>query len=156
MMSILLVILILGGAMATKNSLFVDTSGWAYLVDRHDPLHSDVHAVYRHTLTQQRLLVTTNYVLAELVALLSSRSRIPRQQIFMFVDALRVAPHVEIIHISADFGAQAWTFLKARVDKNWSLVDASSFIIMTTYGMTEALTTDHHFTQAGFVRLPAR
>ena len=39
--------------------------------------------------------------------------------------------------------------------KEWSLVDASSFVVMTRYGMTEALTTDYHFTQAGFARLPA-
>ncbi len=140
--------------MAKRNSLFVDTSGWAYLVDRHDPFHRDVRAVYEHALNQHRLLVTTNYVIAELVALLASRSRIPREQIFTFVDALKITPHIEIIHIDAVLDAVAWALLKARADKEWSLVDASSFVIMTTYGMTEALTTDHHFTQAGFVRLP--
>jgi len=65
--------------MATRNSLFVDTSGWAYLLDRHDPFHNEVRAVYQHALGQRRLLVTTNYVIAELVPLLASRSRIPRQ-----------------------------------------------------------------------------
>lgn len=92
--------------------------------------------------------------IAELVALLSGRSRIPRQQIFAFIDTLKTAPHVQIVHIDTGLDAQAWALLKARPDKEWSLVDASSFVIMTTYGMTEALTTDHHFTQAGFVRLP--
>jgi len=140
--------------MAARNSLFIDTSGWAYLVDRHNPFHDAVRAVYQHALHQQRLLVTTNYVIAELVPLLASRSRIPRQQIFTFVDALKVAPHIEIIHIDPALDAEAWVLLKARIDKEWSLVDASSFVIMTMQGMTEALTTDHHFTQAGFVRLP--
>ncbi len=70
--------------MATKNSLFVDTSGWAYLADRHDPLHQTMRTVYEQTLKQRRRLVTTNYVIAELVPLLASRSRIPRQQIFAF------------------------------------------------------------------------
>lgn len=142
--------------MAAKDSLFVDTSGWAYLVDRHNPLHHDVLAVYQHVLNQQRLLVTTNYVIAELVPLLASRSRIPRQQIFTFVDALKAAPHIEIIHINIVLDAEAWELLKARADKEWSLVDASSFVVMNMYGMTEALTTDHHFTQAGFARLPAQ
>ena len=142
--------------MATRNSLFVDTSGWAYLVDRHDPLHRHVRTVYQHALNQQRLLVTTNYVIAELVPLLASRSRIPRKQIFGFIDALKSSPHIEVIHIDALLDAEAWTLLKSRVDKEWSLVDASSFVIMTMHGITEALTTDHHFTQAGFVQLPAR
>ena len=40
-----------------------------------------------------------------------------------------------------------------RLDKKWSLVDAVSFIFMRERGMTEALTADHHFEQAGFVCL---
>ena len=141
--------------MATSSSLFVDTSGWAYLVDRVAPIHRDVQMVYQEALTRQRLLVTTNYIIAELVALLTSRSRISRQQILMFIDALKATPQIKVIHIDTDFDAAAWTLLKARMDKEWSLVDASSFVVMNKYGITEALTTDHHFMQAGFIRLPA-
>ena len=152
--------LLVGGkaasAMATRGSVFVDTSGWAYLVDRNAELHHPVHAIYQQMMAQRRLLVTTNYIIAELVALLTSRSRIPRQQIVLFIDALKTTPHVEVIHIDLDLDAASWTLLKAHADKEWSLVDASSFVVMSKHGMTEALTTDHHFTQAGFVRLPAR
>jgi predicted nucleic acid-binding protein len=35
----------------------------------------------------------------------------------------------------------------------WSLVDCASFVVMRQQGIVEALTTDHHFEQAGFVRL---
>ena len=140
--------------MATRSSLFVDTSGWAYLADRSSALHRDAQTIYQQTLTRQRLLVTTNYIIAELVALLSSRSRISRQQIILFVDALKAAPQIEIIHVNTELDAAAWLLLKTRVDKGWSLVDASSFVVMNKYGMTQALTTDHHFTQAGFVKLP--
>ena len=140
--------------MISKNSLFVDTSGWAYLLDRHDPLHHSVTALYQTTLKQQRTLVTTNYVLAELVPLLASRSRLPRQQIFAFVDALKISPHAAIIHVDAELEKTTWELLKARIDKEWSFVDASSFVVMNMYGIQEAITTDHHFTQAGFIRLP--
>ncbi len=44
--------------------------------------------------------------------------------------------------------------LKRFQDKGWSLVDAASFVVMRRHGMTEALTTDHHFDQGGFTRLP--
>ncbi len=86
--------------------------------------------------------------------MLTSRSRISRQQIILFVDALKVAPQVEVIHFNTELDATAWILLKARTDKEWSLVDVSSFVVMTKYGMTEALTTDHHFTQAGFIQAP--
>lgn len=140
--------------MITKNSLFVDTAGWVYLVDRHDPFHIRVQTVYQYAVRQGRHFVTTNYILAELVALLTNRSRIPRQQIFAFVDTIKATPSIDLIYVDSSLDTQAWSLLKARNDKQWSLVDASSFVIMAMYGMREALTTDHHFTQAGFTRLP--
>lgn len=140
--------------MASKSSLFVDTSGWAYLVDRSTHLHYEIQTIYQQALQRQRLLVTTNYIIAELIALLTSRSRISRQQVILFVDALKSAPQVEIVHVNSEIDAEAWMLLKSRIDKYWSLVDASSFVIMTRYSMAEALTTDHHFTQAGFIQLP--
>lgn len=93
--------------MATRSSLFVDTSGWAYLFDRDSDFHLDVQAVYQKALARNRLLVTTNYIIAELVALLSSRSRISRQQIVTIIDALKTTPHVEIIHVDTNLDASA-------------------------------------------------
>ncbi len=59
----------------------------------------------------------------------------------------RVGSHV----LSID--EQGWALLKSRPDKEWSLVDAASFVVMRERGIHEALTTDHHFEQAGFARL---
>jgi predicted nucleic acid-binding protein len=41
----------------------------------------------------------------------------------------------------------------ARTDKDWSLTDCISFSIMENRGITDALTADHHFQQAGFKTL---
>src|SRR5579859_7322438 len=49
--------------MATKGSVFVDTSGWAYLVDRSAELHHSVHAVYQQIVAQRRLLFVLCHVL---------------------------------------------------------------------------------------------
>ena len=45
---------------------------------------------------------------------------------------------------------EALDYYRARQDKEWSLVDCASILIMQTEGITEALTHDHHFEQAGF------
>jgi predicted nucleic acid-binding protein len=50
---------------------------------------------------------------------------------------------------------QAMTLLSNRLDKDYSLCDAVSFVLMRKHGITEALTTDKHFVQEGFTR-PAR
>lgn len=136
------------------NNLFVDTSGWAYFLDRQDPLHAEVIAIVQSALTRRRRLVTTNYIIAELVALLSSRYHLPRQQVIKAVNAIKTDPSVEVIYIERSLDDEAWNLLETRLDKEWSLVDASSFVVMKRYAMTEALTTDHHFTQAGFIRGP--
>ena len=38
-------------------------------------------------------------------------------------------------------------------DKEWTLTDCISFVVMQREGITDALTADHHFEQAGFVAL---
>jgi predicted nucleic acid-binding protein len=142
--------------MPTKNSLFVDTSGWVCIVDQDDPLHRQARTLYKRAISQKRQLVTTNYIIAELVALLESRNLVTRQEIFAFVDHIKLAPTISIVHVDTNTDDEAWQLLKNRADKAWSLVDATSFVIMQRMQLPEALTTDHHFTQAGFIRLPAQ
>ena len=141
--------------MPTSNSILVDTSGWGCYLDRREAHHQAAVAIAQAAALNHRKLVTSNYIIAELVVLLASRLRFPRPQVYAAIDAFKASSSVEIMHIDAPLDATAWALLKTRADKDWSLVDASSFVIMQTYGMTEALTTDHHFTQAGFAKLLA-
>lgn len=134
-------------------NIFAHTAGWGHLVDTSQPYHTHAATVYRTTRQDGRKLVTTNYVLAELVALLTSPLRIPRPRQIAFITGIKTSPHVQIIHIDSTLDAQAWNLLTERPDKAWSLVDCASFIIMQREGLTEALTTDRHFAQAGFVPL---
>lgn len=110
-------------------------------------------AAYRAARKQGRKVVTTNYILTELVALLTSPLRIPRAAIISFVDGVKTSPYVDVVHIDIVLDEQAWRLLTRRQDKIWSLVDCSSFVVMEQRGIVEALTTDEHFEQAGFVRL---
>jgi predicted nucleic acid-binding protein len=133
--------------------LFADTSGWASLADRSQPFHQQAAGIYRAARQQGQLVITTNYVLTELVALLTSPLRIPRPDVVAFIDGLRSSPYVKIVHVDAALDNDAWQLLRSRQDKEWSLVDCASFVLMSRSGILEALATDHHFEQAGFVRL---
>jgi uncharacterized protein len=139
--------------MPTTGDLFIDTSGWAYYLDRQAPLHSEVVTLVKQAVIQRRRLVTTNYIITELVALLSSRYHQPRPQVIKAINAIKKDASVEVVHIERAIDDEAWALLEARLDKEWSLVDASSFIVMQHFGMTEALTTDRHFNQAGLTKL---
>jgi predicted nucleic acid-binding protein len=57
---------------------------------------------------------------------------------------------VTIIPISETLYQKAFQLYCQRTDKNWGIVDCISFIVMTQRRITEALTTDLHFQQAGF------
>lgn len=133
--------------------IFVDTSGWGNLIDKSQPYHQLMVQLYREAKQQKRRLITSNYVITEVVALLTSPLRIPRPKIISFVNSLKQSPYVDIIHIDQDKDDESWILLASREDKKWSLVDCSSFIIMKERGILEALTNDIHFEQAGFIRL---
>jgi uncharacterized protein len=134
-------------------NLFVDTAGWGHLLDPTQKHHALAATIYRDARQQGRKLITTNYILAELTALLTSPLRIPRPKIIAFVEGFKASSYIKIIHVDPSLDEQAWQLFSQRQDKEWSLVDCSSFVIMPQHGLIEVLTTDHHFEQAGFIRL---
>jgi predicted nucleic acid-binding protein len=135
------------------SDLFADTAGWGNLIDATQPYHSLAASLYRAARQQGRQVVTTNYVIAELVTLMTSPLRIPRPKIVAFIESLKTSPYVQVVHVDVNLDEQAWQLLKSRQDKEWSLTDCASFVVMRQRGIREALTTDHHFEQAGFIRL---
>lgn len=69
------------------------------------------------------------------------------------LQSLEADPNVTIVPLSEDLYAQAFHLYRERPDKEWGLTDCISFIAMRARKITEALTTDEHFQQAGFIAL---
>ena len=135
------------------NEIFADTSGWANFFVDTEPYHAKAFMLMEQGQQKTRRVVTTNYVLSELLPLLTIRFRIRRARALKVIEVIRSVPWVEIVHVDEALDAAAWHLLENRLDKEWSLVDAVSFIVMQERVITEALTTDKHFEQAGFIRL---
>jgi len=133
--------------------IFVDTSGWGNLIDSQQPFHRLASAVYRNARQQGARFVTTNYVITELVALMSSPLRIPKPKIVAFVESVKTSPLIEMIIVDLELDNTAWELFKRRQDKDWSLVDCASFVVMQQRGISASLTSDRHFEQAGSIRL---
>lgn len=139
--------------MAIRTDVFVDTSGWARYLNRLDPLHSETAEAFKRAAGRGSGLVTTNYVLSELIPLMTVRVRISRADVLAAIDRIRALPFLSIVYIDQPRDDSAWELLHRYQDKDWSLVDATSFVVMESLGITEALTSDHHFEQIGYIRL---
>jgi predicted nucleic acid-binding protein len=128
--------------------MLLDTSGLYCYLDRADARHAQAISL----LDGATKRLTHNYVLAELVALCSVR-RIDRQIAIEFVAQLADDPTVTVVWVTKDDHRSAIDLLRARPDKDYSLCDAVSFVLMRRHGVNDALTTDRHFEQEGFARL---
>lgn len=128
--------------------MLLDTSGLMCLFDQRDTRHAKATEYYDSA--PHRL--SHNYVLAEFVGLAIAR-RSPRVDALSFIGAIGFSEEVEVIWVDQDLHDRAMALLNQRNDKAWSLCDAVSFVVMKERGIAEALTTDHNFEQAGFIRL---
>jgi predicted nucleic acid-binding protein len=71
------------------------------------------------------------------------------------VQQIRSNPNADVIPMTSGAFRQAMERYRARGDKTWSLTDCTSFLIMEEKGITEALSADDDFVQAGFRALLA-
>lgn len=96
-------------------------------------------------------LVTTEWVLTEVADGMAGIG--DRETFADFHEALRSDPGVRIVSSDPDLFARGMRLYGSRKDKEWSLTDCISFVVMQREGLDEALTGDHHFQQAGFTTL---
>lgn len=130
--------------------MFLDTSGLHCFFDEKDFRHTDASAF----IESADIHVTTNYVLAEFIPLCQVRG-LNRQKTLEFVETLLKNPLIEIVWVDENLHNLAFTLLQERLDKTYSLCDAASFIVMREREIIQALTTDKHFEQEGFIKLLA-
>jgi hypothetical protein len=93
-------------------------------------------------------MLTTEAILSEVCSFLSHRAL--RKFAVKAITELRNNEDVEIVPASSELFERAFTLFVKRTDKDWSLVDCMSFELMHLRQITQALTTDKHFVQAGF------
>jgi predicted nucleic acid-binding protein len=129
--------------------VLLDTSGLLCFLHQDEPQHT---AAVEFLANANGSLLTHNYVLAELIALALIR-RFSRITVLSYTLELLDNPNVEFIWVDESLHRAAMNLLLARQDKTYSLCDAVSFVLMRNRGITEALTTDKHFEQEGFIRL---
>lgn len=128
-----------------KPAIFIDTSYILALANTGDQYHPQAQAVTRRVSPP---FITTEAILTEIGnALAKTRWRSVG---VTTLRALRADRNIEIVPVDTLLFDQAVTLYSSRSDKEWGLTDCISFVVMRQRKLTEALTTDAHFQQAGF------
>jgi hypothetical protein len=128
-----------------KQAVFVDTGYILALLNPRDQWHPKAVELSGSLRTS---LVTSHAILTEIADALSHTDR--RRWAFDAISDLRSDPDVRCIAVDEKTFATALALYGDRPDKDWSLTDCISFVIMRAHHLTDALTADGHFVQAGF------
>jgi predicted nucleic acid-binding protein len=131
--------------------VFLDTSYAIALSASADQLHDSAVRVAERIESENVSLVTTRAVVLEIGNALSKLKY--RRAAVELLQALEEDPTVEIVPLTEELYERGARLYSGRADKEWGMTDCISFVLMRERGMTEALTADEHFRQAGFVAL---
>ena len=131
--------------------VFVDSVAWIALINKSDNFHEQSNEVKRQLENDKCNLITTEFILLEVANELSSPSI--RDKVVRYINGLKHLSNLTIIKANNELFQLGWLLYSKRLDKEWSLTDCISFVIMQRDGMTQAFTNDHHFEQAGFIKL---
>jgi uncharacterized protein len=130
--------------------IFVDTSFWIAVATEGDAHHDEARRLSR---SADVLLVTTNHVRGETWTFLNRRHG--HGPAVAFLDRMSRAVRLRIEFVSKELEEEAWRWLRRRDEPEYSFVDATSFAIMRSLRVREALAFDGDFAAAGFTELRA-
>ncbi|MFT5367713.1 MAG: putative nucleic acid-binding protein [Candidatus Latescibacterota bacterium] len=130
------------------SEVFLDASYAIALSSVKDQYHQRAVALSEQLELDGTRLVTTRAVILEIGNALSKQKY--REAAIELLTSLSEDPTVEIIPLPEVLFDRAFTFYQSHQDKEWGITDCISFVVMQDRGLTEALTADDHFQQAGY------
>lgn len=134
-----------------KDALFVDTAYVYAIISPRDQWHAKAVLWEKRIIAEKRPLIITEFVLTEIADGLATVNF--RQTAVQTIRLFQDIGLVKVVPASSALFSQALELYEQRQDKNWGLTDCTSFVVMKENNITEALTADEHFRQAGFTAL---
>lgn len=129
--------------------IFVDTSFWIGLENDRDAHHTQATALLSTITTTQ--LITSNHVHGE--AWTWIRRRAGHRDAVRFLDRIERSPRLRVVPVDHELEDRAWAWLRRHDEREYSFVDATSFALMRSMKIKDALAFDGDFSAAGFREL---
>jgi hypothetical protein len=134
-----------------QRSVLLDTSYVLALENRDDPFHERAKSLARSLAQEDCVLVLHWGILLEIG---DGYARVERREKGCdLLDKFQKEKGFRILSLTDDLLHDAIALYRDRRDKNWGLTDCASFVLMQREGLSEVLTADVHFRQAGFTAL---
>ncbi|MFV2067911.1 MAG: type II toxin-antitoxin system VapC family toxin [Pirellulales bacterium] len=131
-------------------SLFVDTSAMYAVMDASDACHARAARTWADVLRGSDSLITTNYVLVEVTALIQSRLGLRAVQLL----ARDVLPAIDVTWVDETCHRMGMAAVLGAGRRRLSLVDCVSFEVMNRLGIKTCFVFDTHFRDQGFQCIP--
>jgi predicted nucleic acid-binding protein len=134
------------------NTVFLDTGYVLALELSNDQNHRAAVKHWRSLRKRLPLLVTTSYVFDEVVTYFNSRGY--HAKAVEVGNRLLTSPSVQFVQIDEGLFIEGWQYFQQHQDKDYSLTDCISFVVMKRFRIETAFAFDQHFVQAGFKKAP--
>jgi len=134
-----------------SHEIFVDTSGLYALIERKDSQHIAARKAVAKLVRAGKILVVTDYIVAETLNLANARSG--AHVAIRVMDLLEQSAGIRIEWVGSTRFDATKAFFRKHSDHGYSFTDCTSFLVMRELRLTKALTSDGHFTEAGFKAL---
>ena len=134
------------------SKVFLDTSYLLALELTRDQNHEAATHHWQSIVPSRPSFVTTSYVFDEVVTYFNSRGQ--HEKAVQVGNSLLLSPSVEFVHVDQSLFHEGWEHFQQHRNKDYSLTDCISFIIMKQLSIHIGFTFDGHFAQAGFEKAP--
>lgn len=130
----------------SNERLFLDTAFIQALLNPRDDYHNQAKQLFPRIRTASEIW-TTEAILTEVGNALSAFNRSGAVQ---SIQQCYRTDNIKVVIVNTELLMQALTLYQSRSDKDWGLTGCISFVVMHQQNLTDAVTGDRHFVQAGF------
>ena len=128
-----------------KREIFLDTSFVVAIINNDDQFHKAALDLEKNLKTSATVWITE----AILIEIGNTFSKSNKNQVSDFIQYCYNSPQIHVVNTDEGLLREALLIFK-YTDKDWSLTDCISFVVMKREGIDIAYSSDHHFEQAGF------